>query len=596
MTSHSQSTKTQMHQHSYEVPQQDNEDPDAATPAVTDGSQCEVKVKPVPRPRSKILSKAQSNTSNTIAFVDKTGNTSNTVSAEHDEHSEERPRPVRPPPRPPIAKCLTSSKPTPDVDGDSLCGFAVSQYMSTNTEPTVTPPAVCTERNSNLPCPKRPPLPSIYYGRPLSMKGKQCKSYTEESQQYTISTMQKTPDSPASSVEEMDLCGTYGEMATDSTDRPAVPPRLSQSYLPRSASECETSPPQTRPPPPSFDPPPPPPSTWSLPESEYSEIEHRPYLDVLPEDEDKMTQRRSMPRSELRYQIGRFSSHQQIIGDTDDINGMLRWLTRVSKSDYMTPSLYGLSIEEEIRSFNQRAMNVSKALRLYNLVMMKRNESLRNVITEFNSISNSLDKMKKRTKTINIAGGTTGAVGGVTAVLGIALAPVTMGASLIATAVGAGMVASAGGMGAHTAKANKKSVDKMKVEKLVYEYKAGVVDLERCLDFILSGMNELRRHDIGRLHRAGAQPDALKMAHLAQSVYSNNMNKERRTSAAHPGGLPSEGLLLAFAKELDQYFTEDDGQKLKKSNKSRFSGRVRLLVGNLLDQLQYLNRMWEMFS
>ncbi|KAF0032480.1 hypothetical protein F2P81_014770 [Scophthalmus maximus] len=323
------------------------------------------------------------------------------------------------------------------------------------------------------------------------MKGKQCKSYTEESQQYTISTMQKTPDSPASSVEEMDLCGTYGEM---------------------------------------------------------------------------------------------------------DINGMLRWLTRVSKSDYMTPSLYGLSIEEEIRSFNQRAMNVSKALRLYNLVMMKRNESLRNVITEFNSISNSLDKMKKRTKTINIAGGTTGAVGGVTAVLGIALAPVTMGASLIATAVGAGMVASAGGMGAHTAKANKKSVDKMKVEKLVYEYKAGVVDLERCLDFILSGMNELRRHDIGRLHRAGAQPDALKMAHLAQSVYSNNMNKERRTSAAHPGGLPSEGLLLAFAKELDQYFTEDDGQKLKKSNKSRFSGRVRLLVGNLLDQLQYLNRMWEMFS
>ncbi|AWP18650.1 putative pollen-specific leucine-rich repeat extensin-like protein 1 [Scophthalmus maximus] len=123
---------------SYEVPQQDNEDPDAATPAVTDGSQCEVKVKPVPRPRSKILSKAQSNTSNTIAFVDKTGNTSNTVSAEHDEHSEERPRPVRPPPRPPIAKCLTSSKPTPDVDGDSLCGFAVSQYMSTNTEPTVT--------------------------------------------------------------------------------------------------------------------------------------------------------------------------------------------------------------------------------------------------------------------------------------------------------------------------------------------------------------------------------------------------------------------------------------------------------------------------
>lgn len=248
------------------------------------------------------------------------------------------------------------------------------------------------------------------------------------------------------------------------------------------------------------------------------------------------------------------------------------------------------------RSFNQRAMNVGKALRLYNLLMMKRNEILRDHITEFRSISNSLDKVEKTSKTMGIAGGTTGAVGGVAAVLGIALAPMTMGTSLIATAVGAGMVASAGGMGAHAAKSNKKIVNRMTVEKLVYGYKANVVDLEHCLDFILSGMDELRRHDIARLQRAGAQTDALKMAALSQSVIRNYNNDRKNASVAHTGGMSSERLLQAFAKEMDQYFTEKNGQKLKKSIKSKFSGRVRLLAENLQEELDRLNRIWEMLS
>ncbi|XP_040918623.1 uncharacterized protein LOC121198497 isoform X2 [Toxotes jaculatrix] len=458
-------------------------------------------------------------------------------------------------------------------------------------------PAVSTERTQNLspPRPERPSPPSVYYDRPPSAMGIRSKNLTEESQQSTISSMRQTPVSPACSDEVVSLCGSYSEMSIDSTDRPAVPPRFRRPSLSCSASVYETSPLQTRPPPPLFNPPPPP-STGTPLESVYSETESRHYLDVLPEDENEMTQGRSMTCSRLRYQSGSFSSHLQTTEDTEDINGMLRWLKRVSKSDFMSPSVYGVSMEEEIRSFNQRAMNVSKALRLYNLLMMKRGELLRNVITEFSSISKSLDKMQKTTKTMGIAGGTTGAVGGVTAVVGIALAPMTMGVSLIATAVGAGMVASAGGLGAHSVKTNKKTVNRIKVEELVNEYKANVVDLEHCLDFILSGMNELRRFDIARLQRAGALPDALKMAHLSQSVFRNNLNHGRNASVSHTGGMSSERLLLAFVKEMDQYFTENNGQKLKKSKKSRFSGRVRLLAENLQDDLEYLNRMWEMFS
>lgn len=241
------------------------------------------------------------------------------------------------------------------------------------------------------------------------------------------------------------------------------------------------------------------------------------------------------------------------------------------------------------RSFHQRATDLRKALRLYNLLMMKRNEPLRELISEFTAISASLDKMQKKSKTMDIAGGTTGAVGGVTAVLGIALAPVTMGASLIATAVGAGMVASAGGMGAHSAKqVKKKIVNKSTIEKLVYSYKAKVADLENCLGFILSVMNELRRYDIPRLQRAGADTDALKAAHLAQFVMRTCTDSSRTSS--------SERLLDGFAKEMDLYFSDKDHQKLKKSCKGRFSGRAQLLAENLQEELEHLNLMWEMFS
>lgn len=245
------------------------------------------------------------------------------------------------------------------------------------------------------------------------------------------------------------------------------------------------------------------------------------------------------------------------------------------------------------RSFEQKAADLRKALHLYNLLMMKRNESLRDNLAEFSSISSSLDKMQKKKKTMGIAGGTTGAVGGVATVLGIALAPVTMGTSLIATAVGAGMVASAGGMGAHTAKqAKKKNVTRTAVEKLVGDYLLNIMDVEHCLDFILSMMSELRRHDLPRLQRAGVQTETLKLAHLSQSVIRSR-NSVRKVSAS---GMSSERLLWVFAKELDQYFTENHGQKLKTSCRSRFSGRVRLLAENLQDELDRLNCMWEMFS
>uniref|UniRef100_A0A3Q2CBM2 Uncharacterized protein n=1 Tax=Cyprinodon variegatus TaxID=28743 RepID=A0A3Q2CBM2_CYPVA len=244
-------------------------------------------------------------------------------------------------------------------------------------------------------------------------------------------------------------------------------------------------------------------------------------------------------------------------------------------------------------SFDRQANHVRKARRLYQLLMMKRKETLQNTLKEFQAICDKLDKVQKTNKAMGIAGGATGAVGGVTAVVGVALAPMTMGVSLIATAVGAGIAASAGGFGAHAAKANKKIVNRQTVEKLVKDYEENVVDIEHCLNYILCMMKELQRHNIGKLKKTGANPDTLRMVDLSQAVLRNNMYRSRQMSPISPGGMSSGSLLKNFVSEFYLYFTEKNGQKLKKTNKSKFSGRVCILVTNLQEELNYLIQMWE---
>uniref|UniRef100_A0AAV2KGT5 Uncharacterized protein n=1 Tax=Knipowitschia caucasica TaxID=637954 RepID=A0AAV2KGT5_KNICA len=365
------------------------------------------------------------------------------------------------------------------------------------------------KRSSSCPRPERPPPPVGYYGyRSSTPKASSLTSDNEDKESIASSTNsdQQSPVSPGPTDGQGVPFGIYRSMNED-VGKPAVPPRPPQPKQPYVSSALLTS--QSRPPPPAFRPPPPPSE-----EPLYNEIQFPAYLHILPEHDNKVFQDKcTINRST--------SSHRSSMACTQEILEMLRWLKVVSKTEFMAPSLYGASLEEELRSFHQTTMNLKKALRLYNLLMMRRGEVLRDYISQFTSTCGALDKALKRKKTIQVAGGTTGAVGGVTAVVGLALAPVTFGASLIATAVGAGMVASAGGVSAHVAKTKKKVITRDGVERLVHDYIDKVKDAENCLNFILSGMNEVRRYDVARLQRAGAQIDSLKIAQLTQSVFNN---------------------------------------------------------------------------
>lgn len=96
------------------------------------------------------------------------------------------------------------------------------------------------------------------------------------------------------------------------------------------------------------------------------------------------------------------------------------------------------------------ADKVHRGLRVFNKVFTERAEVLWQSTVALHSIADNINNFHHKAKIAGITGGTTTAVGGVTAIAGLALAPFTLGASLIVTAVGVG-VATAGGIASASA-------------------------------------------------------------------------------------------------------------------------------------------------
>ncbi|XP_045570916.1 uncharacterized protein isoform X2 [Salmo salar] len=358
------------------------------------------------------------------------------------------------------------------------------------------------------------------------------------------------------------------------------------------------------PPPPSFTPPPPPvnrpslsyrPTTIFHSESVYSEVsevqDKLSYLEVLPDENTfqfNPSSRVYKTQAAPQFQPGQRYQNYQFNKEAEEFDNLMRWMKTVGCWENMPPSFHGLSLEDETREFSQRCLYVKNGLRLFNCLLMKRNDTLRGHITELNDLAEKLDRVQKKTKTMSIAGGTTGTMGGVVAVVGIVLAPITMGASLIGTAVGAGMVASGTGMGIKAAMDNNKinSMDRKRLEEVVQTYKAEIADVELCLCFIHSGMAELRQYNFHRLQHA--DPEALRIARVAEAVHPG-CNKSQQL------GMKSEMILQGFARDMDLYYTDKDGQRLKKGSETKFATRIRGVTQELQEELNELHQVWQTF-
>ncbi|XP_026122249.1 uncharacterized protein LOC113105412 isoform X1 [Carassius auratus] len=273
--------------------------------------------------------------------------------------------------------------------------------------------------------------------------------------------------------------------------------------------------------------------------------------------------------------------------DEGDTDSLMEWWNTVDYWDEITPETIR-SKEEETVSFKAVADKVHRSLRVYLKLFMERAELLYQHVLILYSIADDLSNFHHRTKIANITGGTTTAVGGATAIAGLALIPVTFGVSVIISAIGLG-VATAGGITAASASISdtiNNMHDRKKIELIIMDYEAQLVEMQRCLLFIIEGLCRLRSHPLLRRNNYYTGDWEVRRALQTISLVDGPVDQAeeiiRNTLAK----------LASLQKGIDKYFTKDL-KEVKKGCKKEVTAEVRGLAKHLHEGLAELNSIRE---
>lgn len=261
---------------------------------------------------------------------------------------------------------------------------------------------------------------------------------------------------------------------------------------------------------------------------------------------------------------------------------------------------------------------MQRGLRVFNKVFTERAEVLWQYIITLHTIADNISEFHQKAKIAGITGGTTTAVGGVTAVAGLVLAPFTFGASLVMTAVGVG-VATAGGITSASAAISdninnmhdrkkvrflvlvllkihpNNSMNRMnifvrlqpQVEIILQEYEAQLLDIGKILHFVDQGMYKVRGHPF---LRSGTQHyseywEVRKAVQMISLVDKPVMKAVEITDSAIAS-------VQRLFKGMDKYFLKDS-RELKKGCKKEVVGQIKQVANSLNDAIVTLNAIRE---
>ncbi|XP_068612206.1 apolipoprotein L6-like [Brachionichthys hirsutus] len=270
-------------------------------------------------------------------------------------------------------------------------------------------------------------------------------------------------------------------------------------------------------------------------------------------------------------------------GDTDSL--MEWWYTVEQWDEVPSDEEDDGPIQKDSESFTILADKIVRGLRVFNKVFTERAEVLWQYIIALHAIADDIANFHQKALVAGITGGTTTAVGGATAIAGLALAPFTLGFSLILTAVGVG-VATAGGITSASA-AISDSVhnmqDSKKVELILLEYEAHLLDMGKILHFVNQGLYKIRGHPF---LRSGTQhySEDWEIRRAVQIISLVDSPVMRATEITDSDVASVQGLF----KGMDQYFTKES-RELKKGCNKEVVSRIKLVANTLNNGIVGLN-------
>ncbi|XP_034020562.1 uncharacterized protein LOC117505129 isoform X3 [Thalassophryne amazonica] len=270
-------------------------------------------------------------------------------------------------------------------------------------------------------------------------------------------------------------------------------------------------------------------------------------------------------------------------GDTDSL---MEWWNTVEQWDEVPSDEEDAVLkEDESKSFTILADKVHRGLRVFNKVFTENAEFLWGSIVTLHTIADDISNFHHKAKIAGITGGTTTAVGGVTAIAGLALAPFTFGASLVITAVGVG-VATAGGIASASAAISdnvNNMHDRKKVETVLLDYESQLLDLGKILHFVNHGLYKLRGHPF---LRSGTQhySEDWEVRKAVQMISLVDAPVMRATEISDTALASVQGLF----KGMDNYFVKET-RELKKGCKKEIVCEIKEVAGVLNNGIVELN-------
>ncbi|XP_008335902.1 uncharacterized protein LOC103398924 isoform X4 [Cynoglossus semilaevis] len=275
--------------------------------------------------------------------------------------------------------------------------------------------------------------------------------------------------------------------------------------------------------------------------------------------------------------------------DDGDTDSLMAWWDTVEKWDEVPSDEEDNKDEDEYKSFSILSDKVERGLRLFNQVFTERAEFLWLAIIRLHAIADDISEYHEKAKKVVISGGSTSAVGGAAAIVGLALAPITFGTSLLITAVGVG-VATAGGITSASAAIsdNRHSLhDRKKIEAVLLEYEGHLLDIGKILHFIDKGLYKLRGHPYLRCGTQHYSSD-WETRRTVQIIGQVDKPVMQAVEVADDAVTLVQGLFNG----MDNYFLKES-RELKKSCKKEIVGEIKTAANKLNDSLVELNAIRE---
>uniref|UniRef100_A0A8C8S4U4 Apolipoprotein L3 n=1 Tax=Pelusios castaneus TaxID=367368 RepID=A0A8C8S4U4_9SAUR len=226
--------------------------------------------------------------------------------------------------------------------------------------------------------------------------------------------------------------------------------------------------------------------------------------------------------------------------------------------------------------------------------LVQARDRLQKHLAELQKIADDIDEVHRGATIANVTGGAVGIAGGITTIVGLALAPVTFGASLVVSLTGFA-VSTVGGLTSAAATATDLGVNKDKkktVEKLLEECQSEIKNIKKCIEIIQTSAQNMK--DDGDLDLLLALPqigsgagravlNTMKMVKAGQLLANAGRVARFAGHCTHV----LTGLTLAF----DIAFVAKDSVELHRGAKTELATTIRDAVKEMEQKISPVNEL-----